>query len=294
MMKKSDIIEIASLAAILILLACLNYALKLPAAPLFFSGMGIFFYSMLVYINAVHSNASCDYVQTGEAAIGIIAIYACSRYFTENPYLILLAEFISLLLYNVYLEVLIAPEKNERVLNGILIQAAPAVIFLYLSRVGQTLQPEALEKIFFGFFGSAQYGYTGVAASIVLGFAVLSLSLAFYPELKLFSQGEFFFAGTKWAVNAINIGIMLMRSLLAAATIAFLGMIGGFGLYARKLSRNRFPGLVTAMKLYIFAEAAIILSSYTSPWYAIAVSVCISYAAFMFYAKKTVCLYDRT
>src|SRR5208283_43245 len=105
---------------------------------------------------------------------------------------------------------------------------------------------EVLEKIFSGYFTSMRNGYAWSAAAIVPGFAVIFLSFAFYPELRLFSQGEFFFTGPgRRAVNAANIGILLIRCLLATATVALLGMTCGFGLYARKLSRNRFPGLVT-------------------------------------------------
>ncbi len=292
-MKKNDIIEIVSLTVALAALACLIFALRLPAFPLFAAGAGIFFYSILTHINAVHSNASCDYIQSGEAALGALAIYGCVRFLTDNPYAVLLALSIVILLYNVYLEVLISPEKNERVLNGLLVQAALAIFLVYLTRAGEPLQPETIERAFFGFFGSIGDAYPVIAAAALFGIAVLPLSLSSYPELRLFSHGEFFFIGTQSALNAVKIGTILVRSLLTAATIAFLGVIGGFGLYGRRISRNRFPGLVTAMKLYIFAELAIILSNYTSAWYAIAISMCLSYIAFLLYARKRVCLYDR-
>jgi hypothetical protein len=293
MMKKNDIIEIASLVAVLIILAWINYLLEVPVIALFATGAGIFFSYILVHISTVYGNASCDYIQTGEAAVGSFAIYACIRFVSTNPYLVLLSGFISLLLYDIYLKILIAPEKNERLLNGILVQAILASIFLYPAASGGTSSLATLEKIFLGFFSSVQINYTGMIAPLGLGIAALSLSLALYPELRLLSQGAFFFGRSRSVITAINIGMTIIRSLLTTATIAFLGWMCGFGLYVRYLSRSRYPGLAAALKLYVFAEFAIILAHYTSPWFAIAFSACSSYILFLYYAKKRKYWYDR-
>jgi hypothetical protein len=293
-MKKNDIIGIFVLTAILLIISGINYIIiKTPAATLLSAGIGILFYSLSVYVRATHGDNDCDYVQTGEAAVGAFAVFACLRFVTANPYMVVLAVFLSLLLYNIYLKIVAEPETKDLLLNGALVLGILAIIFFYLAMNNKTVPTATMGKIFSGVITSSPERHGGIGAALVAGTAALFISLALYPKMRLFSQGMSFFTGSRAMGMTVAVCAALVRSLLATVTVCLLGCLGGIGLYARSLARNGHPDIMAALIVYGFFQIMLILMQYMDPWSVAASAVCFSYILYAFHSRKRACLYDR-
>ena len=293
MTDKSDAVIIALLSAIAITSIIANFVLHVPFSLMSLPLIGIIAYCVYIRLGDYDTHIICDYIQTGEAAVGSFVLFATLVFISENQHVVLLLVFLALLAYEFYLKAAIAPEKKELFINGAVAQTTLFIIVAFIMAVGAGLHISKPEAILFGYFPSSGNSFAVPATALFLAVLALSLTWAFKPELRLYYLGPPFCSYKEPARAGITTAIIIARSILLTITIFFAGWMCGIGISIRRLYRGRMADVIPLLSLVCFWQIITLLANLAGPWYAAALLFAASYAIFIPYFKKSIYLYDR-
>ena len=290
---KHEWIDYALLTMILAAAVALNLVMKVPPSAMAIPLAGIFFYLVLTQSDAYDRIRNYDYLQTGEGAICAAGFFMAVRFLSTGPLPVFLWGFLSLLIYEVFIAYVIAPQKNESLAGGLISMAATVIVIAYLAATDRSFHPAELESIAAGYFTAIPQSI-GISASFAGAGALLALAaLLFDKELRLFSQGPYFYPAPRPVTTLMTLSLLAARSFLVAASFAYLGLLSGFGLYARIAARGRFHRVKTALLIVVYSQTMILLVTTAGVWPAAGVSLALSYASCLYATKRRVYLYDR-
>jgi hypothetical protein len=293
MTDKSDAVIIALLSVIAITSIIANFMLHVPFSLMTLPLIGIIAYCVYIRLGDYDTSVICDYIQTGEAAVGSIVLFATLVFISENQHIVLLLVFLALLIYELYLKAAIAPEKKEQSINGSVTQTILFIIVAFIIAAGAGLRISRPEAILFGYFPSFGNSFAIPASALFLAALAFFLPWAFKQELRLYYLGPPFceYAGPVRA--GIATAIIIARSILLTITIFFAGWTCGIGISIRRLYPSRLADAILLLSLICFWQIITLLANLAGPWYAAALMLAASYAIFIPYFKKRVYLYDR-
>lgn len=292
-MNRYEWIDYAILVLLLALAVALNLAMKVPPAAMTLPLVGIFFYLTSTQSGAYDRIRNYDYLQTGEGAVCAAGFFLAVRFLSPGPLPVFLWGFFSLLVYELFIAYVIAPQKNESMAGGLIVLAAAVIVIAYLAVSDHTFHFAELEKITAGYFTVVHQSPALLTITAGAGGLLALAALLFNKELQLFSQGPYFYPAPRAVTILITLSLLVARSFLVTASFAYLGLLSGFALYARTVARNPLSPLKTAILLVIYSQAMIQLVLFAGVWPAAAVSLALSYAACLYSTKRRVHLYDR-
>jgi hypothetical protein len=290
---KRDAIFIALLSAVSLASIIANIVLHVPFSIMSLPLIGIVAYCAYIRLGDYDIQIICDYIQTGEAAVGSFALFAVLVFISGNPYIALLLVFLALLVYELFLRAAIAPDKKELAINGAAAQAILIVIVGFILAGGATLRINDPRTILFGYFPSLGISFVAPTAALLLAALLFFLTWAFKPELRLFSHGPAFFKSGSPVRTGVSAAVIIARSILLTITIFFAGWICGIGISIHRLYRGRQADAITLLSLICFWQIITLLAKLAGPRYAAALMYAASYALFIPYFNKRVFLYDR-
>jgi hypothetical protein len=293
MTDTSGAVIIALLSAIAITSIIANFMLHVPFLLMSLPLIGIIAYCAYIRLGDYDARIICDYIQTGEAAVGSFVLFATLVFISENQHIVLLLVFLALLMYEFYLKAAIAPEKKELSINGAVTQTILFIIVAYIMAAGGGLRINRPDAILFGYFPSFGNSFPIPASALFLTALALSLPWAFKQELRLYYLGPPFCEYTGPARAGIATAIIIARSILLTITIFFAGWTCGIGISIRRLYRGRLADAILPLSLVCFWQIIMLLANLAGPWYAAALMFAASYAIFIPYFNKRVYLYDR-
>jgi hypothetical protein len=235
----------------------------------------------------------CDYIPTGEAAVGAIALVTALIFIGSSPVILMPAVFLVLLASGLFQEGLVAPRLKEIAASGAAAQAILCLIMAYLLAVPSGAGARIPWNVLTGYFSAAPGNPLLPAAAMVVSLLTLCLVLLFSSELKLHSQGPFFSADSGLPRRLIAAARVTARAVLTSIMVLFSGFLCGPGIGIRGLRSNTLRDLVVLLYLVCFAQIALLVSRYAGPWYAAALSFIISYALFFLNQRKRTHSYDR-
>ncbi len=290
---RSDAVAIAILAAAAASAGAANFLLHAPPSRIGLPFIGIIAYAALVRIGEVDRHLLCDTVQSGESAVGTMALYAAALFITADPSLLLVITIPALVLYQAFMKAALAPVKKEIALSGTAVQAVLAVIVLFVIIGGPGLRIPSAGSVFTGYFSAVPVPAALAAVCLALSVIIPALLLALNPEMRLLSHGIPFTGGRPLRRAAAAGGLLAARGVLAAISLLFAGWTCAIGVGVRRLHRGALPDPVMVLSLVALVQAALLMEILAGPLPAAAVSWAISYAVFFLYNSRRVHLYDR-
>jgi hypothetical protein len=292
MTDKSGFITAAALSVAAIAAFIINLHSQVPLAVTALPLAGIASYFTLIKLGAYDRHVACDYIQTGEAAVGSFALFISLSFLAGSgilPALVLA----SLLLYELFINTVIAPDKRELAMNGVLTQAVLAVAVLFFIYTGINARAPGADAFLLGHMAAFPLSPALTIAAPALAIIILCLSWALRPELRSYSQGPAFSAGSWRARKFTAVGLALTRGLLTTATILLAGWTCGIGISVNRIARGASADAVTLASLACFQQVIIMIAKLAGPWYAAAAVIASSYALFIIHLTKRTHLYDR-
>lgn len=290
---RSDAVPIAILAAAAVSACAANLLLHADPARIGLPFIGIIAYAALVRIGDVDRHLLCDTIQSGESAVGTMALYAGALFFTANTSLLLAITVAALILYQAFMKAALAPLRKEIALSGIAVQAVLAVIALFVVIGGPGLRIPSARSVCTGYFSAVPVPAALAAVCLALAVIIPVLLLALTPEMRLLSHGVPFTGGRPLRRTAAAAGLTVARGVLAAISLLFAGWTCAVGVGVRRLHRGALPDPVMAFSLAALVQAAVLVEILAGPLQAAAASWVISYAVFFLYHSRRVHLYDR-
>ncbi|MBN2158618.1 MAG: hypothetical protein JW807_04425 [Spirochaetes bacterium] len=290
-LKKSEVITLSIASALTLAALTANLLLRVSPLHIVLPLIGAGAYCALVALNELHPRIPCDYIQTGEAAVGALVLLGALM-FSENRIAITGALLTAILLYGAYLSGVLAPDKKEHSINGALAQGAVAVIIIFLT-AGAGRELSSLEPILLGRLPAAWGGSAlpaAAAAVVVLLFCIARLA---GNKLRMYSHGIPFFAGSRMAWAGIGALMIAARGLLISITILFAGITCGIGVSVNRLYRGRLSAAVNLLAIAGFTQVSVFTAALAGFWYAAGLSFIGSYILFAVYYNKRTHLYDR-
>jgi len=290
---KIDALCIALLTAVSLAVIIANFALHVPFSIMSLPLIGIIAYVAYIRLGDYDVHIGCDYIQSGEAAVGSFALFASLVFISESPCAAILFVFFALLAYELYLRAAIAPDLKELAVNGAAAQAILIAIVGFIVGWGAGLNAGDPRLVLFGLTPSLGMPFIAPAGALLLAALLFLIARAFHPELRLFSMGPAF-SGSGAPVRAgLSGALIAARSALLAVTVFYAGWMCGIGLSIHRSYRGRLTAAVTLLSLMCFWQMITLLDRLAGPWYAAALAYIASYAMFAMYFKKRVYLYDR-
>ena len=290
---RRDAVSFALLSAVSLALIIANVVLHVQFTIMSLPLIGIIAYCAYVRLGDYDIHIACDYIQTGEAAVGTFALFVALLFFTANPLFLLLLVFIALLAYELYLRAAIAPDKKELAINGAVTQAILMAVVGFIITGGDGFRTGEPRLILFGCSPSLSIPSAAPAAALLLAALLFFMAWVFKPELRLFSLGPAFSRSSAPVRAGVSAALITSRSALLAITLFFAGWICGVGISMHRLYTGRQAGAITLLSLICFWQIILIFEKLAGPWHAAALMYIASYAMFALYFKKRVYLYDR-
>lgn len=291
-LKTIDAITLSVGSALTLGALTANVLLRLPPLLIVLPLVGAAAYGALVLLGRFDSRITCDYIQSGEAAVGSCALFAALT-FSSDRLVVTAALFTALLLYDAYLSATLAPDKKEHSVNGALVMAAAAAVFVFLAANGPGGKIASLAGTLLGRLPAAWNGQAFSAAAIALVMLLSAVIRLAGPELRMYSQGAPFYSGSGAARAGIAIFTIAARTLLVSMAILFAGIACGIGVSLARLYRGSFPVAAATLACACFAEVNVTVAALAGPWHAVALSVVGSYIMFALYYTTRTQLYDR-
>jgi hypothetical protein len=293
MMDKSGLITAALLSVAALAAFIINLLSRVPLAVIALPLAGIASYFALIKLGDYDRHVACDYIQTGEAAVGSFALFISWSFLAGSGLLLPALVFASLLLYEIFINTVIAPDKRELAMNGALTQAVLAVAVLFFINAGIHIGAPGADAILLGHMAAFPYSPALTIGATALAIIILGLSRGLRPELRSYSQGPAFSVGSWRARNVMAGGLALARGLLMTATILFAGWTCGIGMSVNRTARGVFADAITLSSLVCFQQVIIMIAKLAGPWHAAAAVIICSYALFIIHLTKRTHLYDR-
>jgi hypothetical protein len=290
---KLDALWISLLSTVSLALVIANVALHVPFTIMSLPLIGIIAYRACIRLGDYDIHINCDYIPSGEAAVGSFALFAALAFIAARPCVAVLVVFIALLAYELYLRAAIAPDRKELAVNGAAAQAILIVIAGFIITGGAEPGSGDPRLLLFGRTPSLEDALLPPIGALLLAALIFLITWVFKAELLLFSHGPAFSKYGAPARIVISAALIAVRSALLAITIFFAGWMCGIGFSVQRLYRGRLADAVTLLSLICFWQATALLDKVAGPWFALALTYIASYALFALHFKKRVYLYDR-
>jgi hypothetical protein len=290
---RADGIPIALLSAASLSVCAANLLLNVQPFHMAFTLIGVCAYAALARLGDYDPHLLCDTIQSGEAAVGTLALCAVALFVTTEPYLLTALAFLALLTYQVFMKAVLAPVRKEIALSGMAAQSVLAVMAMFVVAGGYRTALPMAGTVFTGYFSALTIPAALPAASLTLAVAIPIVLKALNPELRLLSQGmPFSRVPARSRIGAAS-GVFIARSLLATMALLFAGWTCGIGISVRRLHRGALPDAVMVLSLVCLGQIALLIDVLSGPLPAAAASWACSYAVFSLYCFRRVHLYDR-
>jgi hypothetical protein len=290
---RSDTVPIALLAAGALSAGSANLLMNAPPSRLALTLIGVCAYAALARLSDYDTHLLCDTVQSGEAAVATLTLYAAALLVTTNPFLLMVLVVMALIPYQLFINLVLAPVKKEIALSGGAVQAILAVIAILIVTGGERAFIPRAGTVFTGYFSEAGVPAALPAASLAVALIIPGVLKTLNPEMMLLSQGSRFSRRPPWARTGARAGLVIARSLLAAISFLFAGWTCGIGISMRHLHRGALPDAVMILALVCLGQFAILIEVLSGPLPAAAASWACSYAVFSLYYYRKVHVYDR-
>ncbi|HOT44929.1 MAG TPA: hypothetical protein PLM53_09585 [Spirochaetota bacterium] len=290
---RTDAVPIAILSAAALSTAAANLLMNVPPLHMALNLVGVCAYAALALLGDYDPHILCDTVQSGETAVATLALGAAALFITVNPYLLLAAIFIVLIMYQLFMKAVLAPAKKEIALAGMAAQAVLAAMAVLVVTGGLPGGASLAGPVLTGFFSAAGVHPALPAVSLAAAILIPLLFRALNPEMRLLSQGLPFSQRPRRARVAASAGLIVARGLLAAISFLFAGLTCCIGISVRRLHRGALPDAAMFLSMACLGQAALLVGALAGPLRAAAVSWACSYAVFSLYYTRRVHVYDR-
>ncbi len=290
---RSDAVPIALLAAAALSAGAANLLINASHSHLALTLIGVCAYAALALLGDYDPYLLCDTIQSGETAVGTLALYAAALFVTADPYFLLAIAVLALVPYQLFMKAVLSPLKKEIALSGIAAQGIFAVIAILIVVSGARTSIPMAGSVFTGYFSAVSVPVALPAASLALAVIIPFVLKTLNPEMRLLSQGAPFSRRPMWTHSVATAGLVIARSLLAAISLLFAGWTCGIGISVRRLYRGALPDLVMVLSLVCLGQIALLIEALSGPLPAMAASWACSYAFFSLYYCRRVHVYDR-
>lgn len=289
---RSGLVRIALIVAAALAAFLVNILSDVPLSLVVLPAVGAAAYFALVRLGDYDPHIACDHVQTGEAALGSFVLFVSSAFLAKSPALPILV-FAAVLIYEFFISAVIAPDKRELAVNGLLTQTILAAALFFIITGGAAAGAAGPDAVLLGYFAVNPRPWPHAAAALAITAVVFSLARALRPELRSWSQGTAFHVGSGMSRTAIAAGLVVTRGILTTIALLFSGWTCGIGISVRRLSPAAHADTVTIVSLLGFQQVIIMIAHLSGTWYAAGCALFFSYALYLIHLTKRTHRYDR-
>jgi len=282
------------LAAAFITIAVISFNIIATAQVIrvFLYLTGTLFYILFIHTSRIEYSSCTDYFQSGNGAITILLIILCSRFLSDNIYVILVTTLAVTTVLNFFKEMIIERNRDELFAVGLIVNIITALIIIFLYLNDKLFPSAIIPEILTGYLHSAD---PGIYHFIIIYVTYLIMAIVYVmikPELQLLSHGPDFFFITGYNKKILSLTMLIMKNITFIMTFFLLGALGGAGYYLfinRNNTTQRItPSILVILYTQILLAGSQIINSYTI----FALTLSISYALYFFTNKKESNIYD--
>ena len=277
--KRSEILTALLLAGVAAALTIVNIP-SLSMNSLFLLSAGYLAYYAYVSIAEFTPTVRCDYIQSGEGAVGTLALFIAVIIFGHHRYILAATAAIAVFFCLCIINTALSPKSGEQVVFGIICQAAAAVIAAYL--VGDNpARLVQLQAVAMGLSHLSDSDMIFAAFACAAGITSLALTRVLSPSLRLHALGRDFSHHPAIVDRAVSAGLFAGRSILLAATLLSIGWTSGIGLAVKRTTQGRLRTVIVISAIIAAGQITVLIARHAGTVTALASSFALSYAAFI-------------
>jgi hypothetical protein len=291
--QKSDLISIAVISACALAALTCNWIAGVPLLHSALAMIGAFAYWVLTGLDARSHAVPCDYVQTGEAATGSFVLIAAMPFITGDPLLIAGIVLAAMLIFEFYLNVIIAPVSKEYAINGVVVLAIVAICTARVAWVAPRHIIEPGGRVLTGYLTALSPGPIALVAALLVSAVIYVIVRLLGPELRSYALGTDFSYRMERTHMAITAGLIAARGILVSITLLFAGWLCGIGISAERLYRGPLPDAFSLLAILAFSQCMLLVAHAAGPFIAAGCAAGASYFLFFLQLHMRVFRYDR-
>jgi hypothetical protein len=282
------------IAFILLTAACLiNYTLGAGLVFLLLYSLGVFFYIIYIKINSIGYRYNCDYIQSGEASVSLLAIIAVSILLSKSLYLLFPSVLLIVFLSDIFINRVLIKKGSEAFTAGIYINIFSVALLTFSVFKIPDFNSSFITQVLLGYITTLNPEPLSLLIPTALALFSALLYLILKPELVLFSHGPTYFRSTGMNYTGLRMIVTLFRSTVFTAAFFLSGIAGGAALYYHRPGRKGRNPSEFIMIALTYTQLIVMISLFYGKGPASAVSIGTSYIIYLILKRRRIYLYDR-